>query len=61
MRIALVNNGPLAVSFQVYDDFLNYKSGIYHYTGHKDSENFKYNPWEITNHVGNLGKPKIYF
>jgi cathepsin C len=54
MRIALVKNGPLAVSFQVYDDFLNYKGGIYHHTNQKDIRNFKFNPWEVTNHVGNL-------
>ncbi len=53
MRIALVKNGPLAVSFQVYDDFLNYKGGIYHHTNQKDIRNFKFNPWEVTNHVGN--------
>lgn len=52
MRIALVKNGPLAVSFQVYDDFLNYKSGIYHHTGLSDQINFEFNPWEVTNHVG---------
>ena len=52
MRIALVQNGPIAVSFQVYDDFLNYQGGIYHHTGIQDTSNFRFNPWEITNHVG---------
>ena len=33
MRLELVKNGPVAVSFQVYDDFLHYTSGIYHHTG----------------------------
>ena len=33
MRAELVKNGPVAVSFEVYGDFLNYKSGIYHHTG----------------------------
>lgn len=51
MRIALVKNGPLAVSFQVYDDLMNYKSGIYHHTSIRDEVNFKFNPWEVTNHV----------
>ena len=55
MRISLVNNGPIAVSFEVYDDFMVYESGIYHHTGEKDEGNFKFDPWEITNHVGKLG------
>ncbi|CAG5118286.1 unnamed protein product [Candidula unifasciata] len=28
----LVDNGPVTAAFQVYDDFLNYKSGVYKYT-----------------------------
>ena len=47
MRLELVNNGPIAVSFEVLNDFLNYKGGIYRHTGLID----KFNPWEITNHV----------
>ncbi|XP_064632562.1 dipeptidyl peptidase 1-like isoform X2 [Lineus longissimus] len=47
MRRALVNDGPIAVSFQVYHDFMAYKSGIYRHTGLND----RFNPWEITNHV----------
>ncbi|KAK6167586.1 hypothetical protein SNE40_021577 [Patella caerulea] len=47
MRIELVKNGPIAISFQVYSDFEHYKSGVYHHTGLVDS----FNPWEITNHV----------
>jgi cathepsin C len=33
MRITLVHGGPISVSFEVYPDFSNYKSGIYHHTG----------------------------
>lgn len=33
MRLELVKNGPIAVGFEVYNDFVNYKSGIYHHTG----------------------------
>merc|ERR550539_1849548 len=53
MRIALVHNGPVAVSFQVYDDFMHYHSGIYHHQegGRGDQVNFRFNPWEVTNHV----------
>lgn len=54
MRLSLVNNGPVAVSFEVYDDFFAYSGGIYHHTEETDDVNFKFNPWEITNHVGKL-------
>ncbi|KAL5018530.1 hypothetical protein ScPMuIL_004252 [Solemya velum] len=47
MKLDLVKNGPVAVSFEVYPDFPSYKGGIYHHTGLTD----KFNPWEITNHV----------
>ncbi len=47
MMDELVRNGPIAVSFEVTQDFQHYKSGIYHVTGLTDS----FNPWEITNHV----------
>jgi len=47
MRLELLKNGPIAVSFEVYSDFKNYKGGIYHHTGLTD----KFNPFEITNHV----------
>ncbi|XP_076073322.1 dipeptidyl peptidase 1-like isoform X2 [Mytilus galloprovincialis] len=43
----LVENGPIAVSFMVYDDFMHYKSGIYQHTTLTNS----FNPFEITNHV----------
>ncbi|XP_069141870.1 dipeptidyl peptidase 1-like [Argopecten irradians] len=44
---ALVKNGPMSVSFMVYNDFLHYKSGVYHYTQLENS----FNPFEITNHA----------
>ncbi|XP_059148587.1 dipeptidyl peptidase 1-like isoform X2 [Physella acuta] len=48
MMDAIYTNGPIAVSFEVYGDFMNYKSGIYqHIPGLAD----KFNPFEITNHV----------
>ena len=52
MRASLVRNGPIAVSFEVYDDFISYSGGIYHHTFLKDEDNFKFNPFELTNHVG---------
>lgn len=30
MRLALVKNGPLSVSFEVHPDFMHYKKGVYH-------------------------------
>ena len=47
MRLELVNNGPIAVGFEVLNDFLNYKGGIYRHTGLTD----KFNPWVVTNHA----------
>jgi cathepsin C len=51
MKVSLVKNGPIAVSFEVYDDFLQYSGGIYTHTGLKDVSNFGFNPFELTNHV----------
>jgi len=53
MRLALVNNGPLAVGFEVYDDFQAYKGGIYHHTGVRDQINRlnKWDPFQLTNHA----------
>ena len=47
MQIELVQNGPIAVSFEVTKDFMAYKRGIYHKVDLGDG----FNPWEITNHV----------
>lgn len=47
MKLELVRNGPVAVSFEVYPDFHQYRGGVYHHTGLRDG----YNPFFITNHV----------
>uniref|UniRef100_T1IR55 Dipeptidyl peptidase 1 n=1 Tax=Strigamia maritima TaxID=126957 RepID=T1IR55_STRMM len=47
MRYAIVHNGPVAVGFQVYPDFMQYSSGIYHHSGVLE----KFNPFELTNHA----------
>uniref|UniRef100_A0A8C5QEC6 Dipeptidyl peptidase 1 n=1 Tax=Leptobrachium leishanense TaxID=445787 RepID=A0A8C5QEC6_9ANUR len=47
MKYELLMGGPLAVAFEVYDDFLHYSSGIYHHTGLQD----KFNPFQLTNHA----------
>jgi len=49
MKRALVENGPLAVSFEVYDDFMMYKSGVYHHTNLINQGHFE--PFEVTNHA----------
>lgn len=47
MMLELVKNGPVAVSFEVYNDFLNYQGGIYHHTGLHNN----FSPFELTNHA----------
>lgn len=47
MKLELILGGPLAVAFEVYDDFMHYGGGIYHHTGLQD----KFNPFQLTNHA----------
>lgn len=47
MRLELHRHGPMAVSFQVYNDFMHYRSGIYHHSGIHS----KFNPFQLTNHA----------
>ena len=47
MRLALYENGPIAIGFEVLPDFMNYKSGIYHHTGLTGG----FEPFELTNHA----------
>jgi len=55
MKQALVKNGPLSVSFEVYDDFMLYKTGVYHHTGMLKSKlevgTGSFDPFELTNHA----------
>ncbi|NXM91328.1 CATC peptidase, partial [Oenanthe oenanthe] len=39
MKLELVLHGPLTVAFEVYNDFMLYKEGIYHHTGLRDNLN----------------------
>ncbi|NXF59969.1 CATC peptidase, partial [Ciccaba nigrolineata] len=39
MKLELVLHGPMAVAFEVYNDFMLYKEGIYHHTGLQDDFN----------------------
>lgn len=43
MLQTLVEKGPLAVAYAVYDDFPNYDGGIYHHTGERNY----FNPLEV--------------
>lgn len=48
MKLELVQNGPIAVAMEVYDDFMYYKEGIYH---HVDIElKGGFNPFHLVNH-----------
>ena len=49
MMKALVENGPLSVSFEVYDDFMMYKAGVYHHTGALKSKQAggSFEPFEV--------------
>ncbi|XP_069801219.1 dipeptidyl peptidase 1 isoform X1 [Dendropsophus ebraccatus] len=47
MKLELILGGPIAVAFEVYDDFMYYKGGIYHHTGLQD----RFNPFQLTNHA----------
>ena len=51
MMKALVENGPMSVSFEVYDDFMLYKSGVYHHTGALKSQQSggSFDPFEVRN------------
>ncbi|NXQ22658.1 CATC peptidase, partial [Peucedramus taeniatus] len=39
MKLELVLHGPMTVAFEVYNDFMLYKEGIYHHTGLQDDLN----------------------
>lgn len=47
MKLTLIHQGPLAVGFEVYPDFRNYRGGVYTHTGLVD----RFNPFELTNHA----------
>lgn len=47
MKLELVHQGPMAVAFEVYEDFFHYSKGIYYHTGLRDP----FNPFQLTNHA----------
>ncbi|GAB6031115.1 hypothetical protein CHUAL_007922 [Chamberlinius hualienensis] len=52
MREAIFNGGPIACSFLTYDDFSNYKHGIYHHVALTEVERIEigFNPFEESDH-----------
>ncbi|XP_027203714.2 dipeptidyl peptidase 1-like [Dermatophagoides pteronyssinus] len=57
MQIELVQNGPIAVGFEVYGDFFGYSEGIYSHQPSNESNDqhqqikAEFNPFEMTNHA----------
>lgn len=55
MREAIVRRGPIAVSFQVYSDFMHYNGGVYHHVETKAQSDAVasagFDPFELTNHA----------
>jgi cathepsin C len=51
MRLALVQNGPIAVNFEVYSDFSQYSGGVYHHTRLNGLTQNNFDPFELTNHA----------
>lgn len=54
MRLELVKNGPIAVGFEVYPDFMSYSGGVYEHTTaehHQTMSRLGFNPFELTNHA----------
>ena len=53
MQLEIVDHGPLAVGFEVYNDFFAYKSGVYHHVFSDDRDGLtgEYDPFELINHA----------
>jgi hypothetical protein len=54
MQEEMLANGPISVSFMVYDDFMSYSGGVYTHQFTKDLKD-TWNPFEITNHAVLMG------
>ncbi|KER20816.1 papain family cysteine protease, partial [Opisthorchis viverrini] len=50
MRMELVHGGPFPIGFEVYDDFIHYKSGVYRHTNIRHPLK-RFEPFELTNHA----------
>jgi len=50
MRLALVKKGPLVIGFNVTNDFMHYKTGIYTKPELQETSD-GFNPFEVTNHA----------
>ena len=51
MQEELMANGPISVSFEVYDDFMNYKGGVYTHKWTSHLKSGAYNPFKLVNHA----------
>ncbi|XP_043206695.1 dipeptidyl peptidase 1-like isoform X2 [Amphibalanus amphitrite] len=52
MMESLVNNGPLVIGFEVYDDLRPYQDGVYHHDFSLDHlTSSEFDPFELTNHA----------
>lgn len=49
MMEAVYERGPVAVGFEVYGDFMNYQSGVYHHVFNESL--LKFDPFQLTNHA----------
>ena len=47
MLLELALRGPIVIGFEVEEDFMHYKSGVYMHTGLND----EWNPWMVVNHA----------
>jgi len=54
MMEELFYSGPVAVSFEVYSDFMHYSGGVYSHKNATAYANLQMNPFQITNHAVNL-------
>lgn len=50
MKLELVTNGPFPIGFEVYDDFIHYKSGVYTHTTLRNPLT-RFDPFQLTNHA----------
>lgn len=55
MKLELVKNGPIAVGFEVYPDFMSYSGGVYSRTSTNEYQSrIGFDPFQLTNHAGEL-------
>eukprot|EP00123_Amoebidium_parasiticum_P016302 comp23381_c0_seq1/m.38701 comp23381_c0_seq1/g.38701 ORF comp23381_c0_seq1/g.38701 comp23381_c0_seq1/m.38701 type:complete len:497 (-) comp23381_c0_seq1:143-1633(-) len=50
MMVEIVEGGPIAIGYQVFDDFMHYEGGVYHYTG-EFPDSYKKSTYPLVNHA----------